>query len=332
MERTLAEALVTRLHEYGLILHSDVPLKRLEADALIRATLVHLDAEQQVLLTYSKEMTASATERIHTRRRNEPLFLVGHRVTERSAEILRDRGIRYLDGGGNAHISFDGVLLDVRGRKPLAFESEHATRHRGGTNLMSPKRAQMIFAILSWEHMLREPVRMLARTARVSLGQAQKTLDLLTHLGFLDENRRMLSSRREQLLEQWVQAYPAGLGSKQLSLSMSGDPSLPVDSDSALVVSGESAVGEALRPETLTLYSSKPPADLIRARRWRREEERPNIFLKEQFWEDPGASNQIATTTAPPLLIYADLLATRDSRQVEIAQQFRKHRDQLRAG
>jgi len=332
MDRTLADALLARLHEYGFGLRIEIPMEQLEPGELAPATLVHRDDEQQVLLSYSREMTASVAGKISPQQQVGPLFIIGPRVTERSAEIMRNRGIHYLDGSGNAHISFGDVLLDVRGRKALAFESLPHISHRGGTNLMSPKRAQVIFAVLSWERLLQEPVRSLAQASQVSLGQAQKTLDLLIHLDFIDQSRRMASDRRERLLEQWVQAYPTGLGSRQLSLSMVGDVSLPIESDSPLIISGESAVGTTLRPETLTLYSSEAPADLIRARRWRREEAHPNIFLKERFWEDPDAPDRIITTIAPPLLVYADLLASRDSRQIEIAQQFRKHHDQLRAG
>ncbi|GAA1316957.1 type IV toxin-antitoxin system AbiEi family antitoxin [Leucobacter albus] len=333
MDPLLAEALSARLRDYGLDVGSDPDLSRIEPYATVPFALKYRGQEERFQVTYAPQMTLSSLEQpIHTKRGEGKQLIVGPRITDRSAEILRSNGANYIDGGGNAYISFGDVLIDVRGRKPLTRLERNALVHsRGGVNLMSPKRAQVIFAILSWEHLLDGPVRALAVVSQVSVGQAQQTLDLLTEHGFLERNRTIHQFSRDRLLEQWVQAYPSGLGATQLRMQLVGETSLPLESDSPLVLSGESAIGDALRPETLTIYSAQLPNDLIRARRWRRAEGQPNIFLKMKFWEDPNQQGS-GGDAAPPLLVYADLLAAQDGRQREAAGEFRRQRDQLRAG
>lgn len=69
---------------------------------------------------------------------------------------------------------------------------------------------------------------------------------------------------------------------------------------------------------------AEPPADVVgRARRSRRNEEHPNIFLRRQFWCAPHEPEKPGVHEAPWLLVYADLLASNDSRQCEAAQQIR---------
>lgn len=334
MEDAIANQLLEKLYEYSLELDTKTPLTQLEPGDLVPARLRYREEQRELLLTYAPEMTASSLASVaNALYLNSAALILGPRITERSAEILRGSGINYLDAHGNAYIAFGNVLIDVRGRRaraPYGLLSPK-TGSRGGVNLMSPKRAQVVFALLSWEHLLTTSVRSIARAAQVSLGQVQETLDLLTAQGFLTNDRRMAPRMREQLLGQWVQAYPSGLGAKQIRFELSGDPRLPLHSTEEIAISGEAAVDELINHETLTLYCTADPRELIRERRWHRAEQRPNIFVKQKFWESPTRQNDFGVTTAPPLLVYADLLASQDGRQREVAVEFRKQHDQLRA-
>lgn len=334
MKPELLEALSAHLREYGLSAGSGQGLRGLEPGVLTPVTLKYRGSEKLFQMAYAPQMTMSALTRTNPDdSAASEQFVVGPRITERSAEILRNVGANYLDASGNAHIAFGDVLIDVRGRKaaPIA-KHKSGLQSRGGVNLMSPKRAQVIFALLSWEHLLDEPVRSLAVASKVSLGQAQETLELLAQHGYLGRGRGMVQTQRERLLEHWVGAYHSGLGAKQLRLKLAGDISAPLEPRRALLVSGESAAGGALRPETLTLYSDERPTELIRQRRWQREDAQPNVFLKQKFWEAPNSTDTDKVGIAPPLLVYADLLATGDGRQREAASEYRRQHDQLRAG
>ncbi|MHA3685280.1 type IV toxin-antitoxin system AbiEi family antitoxin [Leucobacter sp. HY1910] len=339
MDLTLAEDLQSRLHEYGLELRMGVTLENLEPGAVVHGELRYRGSTLRGNLSYVPEMTASTVAKTADfHQLDAPLLVVGDRVTERSADIMRERGINYMDGSGNAYINFEPVLIDVRGRRPSTpaaagqnTRTRNVVHQRGGINLMSPKRAQVIFALLSWEFLLESPLRELARVACVSLGQAQSTLQLLREQGFLAHRQGFSETMRERLLDLWVQSYPAGLGRGQLRATFFGDITVTESRESPVFISGESALRTHMRPETLTLYSHGQPTELYISLRWRREEARPNIFVKEQFWEDPHGHSSGGVFTAPPLLVYADLLAAQDSRQHEVALEFRELHAQLRA-
>lgn len=326
VKEALARELADRFDELGLRFAEPVDLAHLADQESIDVTLLHAQGRARYRLGYSPSLTGSSLKwaRPHYVA-HDRLLLVGPRVTERSAEMFRTLGINYVDQSGNAFISFDGVHIDVRGRRPnpaIPVEDNIPRMTRGGVNLFSTKRSQVIFAILSWEELLDGPLRELARTAGVSLGQAQETLELLEQYGFLEDRRHLSPRQRENLIDRWTAAYPASLGSRSKTGSFSGVFSDLRPTGTAVYVSGEAAVPSLLRPETIVLYSDAFPTDLIRAHRWRRDEESPNISLRHKFWAQPHTEGT-GTFRAPWLLVYADLMASNDSRQREAAQHLR---------
>lgn len=325
MDEQLAKDLVGHLDEFGLRFVEPVDLVGLHADTTVAATLGHGGGRERYRLGYSNTLTLSSLGWVPWPSGvKERLLLVGPRVTERSATMFRRSGINYLDQAGNAYITFDGVRVDVRGRRAPSRQKLPGSRPtRGGVNLFSAKRSQVIFALLSWPPLLDGPVRELARTAGVSLGQAHDTLELLTQYGFLHENRRLAAAQRERLIDQWTAAYPTGLGSVARTDHFSGDWSDLNVADRAIYVSGEAAVPALLRPETVVLYTDGLPVELIRARRWRRDDARPNIFIRRLFWRSPQPPADSGIHDAPWPLVYADLLASKDSRQREAAERLR---------
>ena len=72
-----------------------------------------------------------------------------------------------------------------------------------------------------------------------------------------------------------------------------------------------------LRPGVVTLYAEGLPARLMVDYRLRKSEE-GNIELRRRFW--PFNHEWEHPNLAPPVLIYADLLATADARCIETAQ------------
>jgi hypothetical protein len=327
MDETQARDFAERMDELGLRFREPVELTELQERSAEAVTLLHEKGSARFRVVYSPELTASAlgwAEPVYLKK--EPMLVLGPRVNARSAELFRPMGINYLDQAGNAFLSFEGVHIDVRGRKlgPRSDGAGAPRMTRGGVNLFSRKRSQVIFAILCWPELLSAPIRALAAAATVSLGQAQETLELLGQYGFLNEGRRLLPNRSAELIDLWVAAYPAGLGSAAHSFRLSGDITRLHATDGAIYVSGEAAVPDLLRAETLVAYSDELPAEVIRRHRWRRDDERPTIQLRFQWFRHPGSSEGPGVHTAPPLLIYADLLASQDGRQREAAMQLRE--------
>lgn len=327
MDSHIARRLANRFDEFELRLAGSIDLADLADQDSIAVTLQHAQGRADFQLGYSTTLTASSMQWARPiYLANQRILLVGPRVTERSAEIFRTLGINYIDASGNAFITFDGVHIDVRGRRPSpdeAVKNAVPRSTRGGVNLFSTKRSQVIFALLIWEELLVGPVRELARSSGVSLGQAQDTLELLGQYGFLDDSRLLSRRERERLIDQWTASYPAGLGARNKTGFFSGDFSQLSPTDAAVYVSGEAAVQSLRHQETVVLYTDVFPEDLIREHRWRRNEENPNIFLRRQFWTPPDLEDA-GIHKAPWLLVYADLLASNDSRQAEAAQHLRE--------
>lgn len=327
MEEQLAQNLAERFDEFGLRFREPIDLKNVPHLDTIPVTLTHEQGHAAYRVGFADTLIASSVDWAKPHYlQNKRLLLLGPRVTERSARMFRQLGINYLDQSGNAFITFAGVHIDVRGRR--APSSHHGTglSHltRGGVNLFSTKRSQVIFALLSWPELLEGSVRELGAASGVSVGQVQETLELLSQYGFLNERRQLAPSRREYLIDQWAAAYQTGLGSAARSGRFSGDWQQLETGDMAVYLSGEAAVPDLLRPETVVLYTEEFPTDMIRVHRWRRNNEHPTIFFRRQFWRSQHDPTGPGVHRAPWLLIYADLLASNDSRQREAAEQLRE--------
>lgn len=327
MEAVLAGELTGRLSELGLHISQPDALNQLAENEALRTMLGHREKSAAYQLVYLRSLTLSGLSKANLPAStvDRPLLL-GPRVTERSAEAFRGLGFNYLDGAGNAYITFGGVHIDVRGRRSKRAPHTRppgTVGSRGGVNLFSTKRAQVIFAILSWPPLLEGPLRELAVSAGVSLGLAKEVLDLLAQFEHLNEKKQFNPQSRDALIEQWAASYPTGLGSPTSAHAFSGDPSRIPITDVPLYISGEAAVPEHLRPETMLLYTDEFPSDLVLAGRWRRDTDSPNIFLRRKFWTSPHGADDPGIHAAPWLLVYADLLASNDSRQREAAQQLR---------
>jgi hypothetical protein len=72
----------------------------------------------------------------------------------------------------------------------------------------------------------------------------------------------------------------------------------------------------------VTLYTCGAPDDVILANRLR-PDERGAVEVLEAFWR-PIEDGDAARQTAPPLLVYADLTATGDPRNLEVARLVRE--------
>lgn len=260
----------------------------------------------------------------------ERLLLLGPIVHPRSARDLRAAGIQFLDAAGNAYLDFEGVLIDVRGRRldPHLAPHKHFSPERS-TNLFTPRRAQVVFVLLSWPVLLGASVRATAAAAKVSVGQAQSTLRLLDEQELYDHRSRRLL-RRDLLAERWAEAFAIGLGPKTRLKQFHGEPSrLMLEGNGEVFVSGEQAVSWIRNPSTATLYVDDFDPRLAFVNRWRTDEE-PNISVRRTFWAPPEDERPTHfPAPAPPLLVYADLLATHEGRQLEAARKVKEDHAEL---
>lgn len=247
-------------------------------------------------------------------------MIVGERVPASVAHRAIARDTWYADSAGNVYLRAPGVHIDIRGRRVPG------PRRAAGTTpvaLFAPRRAQVIFCLLQWPELVDGSISALAQASGASRAVVHETRTLLEAEGYLLPGGQNLE-RREELRGLWVESYRAGLWRAGRLATFVGEPNLDAwhESGQRIDVSGESAVA-GVRPVTLTAYVDAVDPRLVARSRWRKPgpTEQGNVVLRQRFWSapgaavDPGAGPQLA----PGLIVYADLVATREPRQLEVA-------------
>lgn len=252
------------------------------------------------------------------------LVYLADRIRPSIGRWIRDAGGWYADALGNVHLREPGILVDVSDR---ASKPPRTIPERAGvpSNLMSTGRAQVVFAVLTWPHLLTRSMREIGYAAGVSPAAVHKAFALLEVEQYLSPTRRL--TRRDELIDLWAAAYPLGLARATERARLQGDPSPAAwpDLGHRVYVSGEYAAADLTGPD-LVLYAQDLDPMAVIASRWQRPgpAEHANIIVRRTFWIDPDRRKRgPGVELAPPLLVYGDLLASTDPRQREIARKMR---------
>jgi hypothetical protein len=248
-------------------------------------------------------------------------LLVTDYVNPELAEIMKNQGIFFIDAAGNAFIDATPIYIFVKGEKPTKVVKVKPVKR-----VFKPGGLKLIFALLNNPGMENATYRDMAKAANVALGTVDFVMTELKELGFLidmaKKGRQLLKTG--QLLRRWVEAYPENLKPKLVqekfrtnALHWWKDIN-PADFD--FFWGGEIAAAKLtvnLKPERYTIYTDHLPGKLI---------------YKFKFQKDPNGNVEFVTPfwtfgwefaekkVVPPLLIYADLMATGDARAIEAAE------------
>ncbi|WP_157224980.1 type IV toxin-antitoxin system AbiEi family antitoxin [Nocardia thailandica] len=273
-------------------------------------------------LIWLPHVTLSALARHSGYNAPHPILVAGPRIGSRTAAALRQAQIDFIDTAGNAHLDFGPVLIDIRGRDNPALVPNHRSPE---SNLFSAKRMQVVFALLTWPGLVEQPVRTVAHVAGTSVGIAQSALEGMRQFDYLIGPALR---RRDELVDLWSAAYRSTLMPKVRQASYQGDVS-QWSPPLGYLVSGESAVNTIRHPQTLAVYVKNfDPIEAVHSR-WRRTDH-ANIEVRHKFWNEPPWSEPrdptgaFTESAAPPLLVYADLLASKEPRQAEVAHALRR--------
>ncbi|NUU24894.1 MAG: hypothetical protein HOV68_25820 [Streptomycetaceae bacterium] len=261
-----------------------------------------------------------------------PTLVVARSITERAAELLRERGIDYIDAAGNAHIAWNDVFIDVRGRRSAAVRTDAPASR--GSKAFGRAGLRIGLVLLAWPDLAGEPLRRIARAGGVSLGTAQAVVDDLSRAGYLydgPDGRR--PARAGELLSRWSEAYSTTLSPALFLGSFSVEDiswwsgAKEELAESEVQLGGEAAASlmdPHLVPATVTLYAEEVPRALVATRRMTRAESGGNVQFRRRFWDVEQED-----WVVPPVLTYADLLASGDPRQREHADRIRISDDRL---
>ena len=252
-----------------------------------------------------------------------PGAVVARYITPPMAEQLKALDVLFMDTAGNAYIRFPNFLIYVTGRKPKA----PAPRERR-VRALRPTGLKVIFALLCRPDMIGAPYRDIARAAGVALGTVGWVLFDLKRLGYLRETkaRGRVLEERQRLIDAWVEAYTRELRPKLKPRRFKvANANWWKTEDLAafdIWLGGEPAAAvltKHLRPEIVTVYGDTRFATLARKIQPIKDEH-GNLELLQKFWRFDAPRYDKRFPLTPPLLIYADLVATADARNIETAQ------------
>lgn len=258
------------------------------------------------------------------------LLLVAPRITVEAAEKCRELDLQFIDAVGNAYLRGPGLYVLVKGQRPIDSEDllligQEGKRAGTATHL------RVIFALLCKPELLNTPYREIARVAGVALGTIGWVFDDLADRGITTGgvrkgNRVMLE--RKKLIDEWVTTYPIKLRPK---LNPRRFKALRPDWWKAIDITqygaqwGTEVAAERLtgylRPAMVTIYLHKEQGrqnltKLVAENRLR-PDPAGDIEILDSFWAFDN--EQPVAQFVPPLLAYADLIATLDPRNLEAA-------------
>jgi hypothetical protein len=243
-------------------------------------------------------------------------------LTEKVKKELRDNYISYIEMNGDAFIHKHPLYVSISGSKKTSVKMHKPNRAFSKTGL------KIIFAYLTTNESLDHPVRIWASMLDVGYSNFHYVNQGLKDLKFLivkDANTMVLHNKKA-LLERWVQHYEERLKPAlfigrfrfvsrddyktwemldfvNTSTDWGGEPA-------AAVLTGN------LEPQLFTIYTLETKAEL--AKKYRIiPDEKGDIAVYENFYRNYPFVHMRPITH--PILIYADLIITQESRNMKIA-------------
>lgn len=252
---------------------------------------------------------------------NNMFLLVTRHVNPEMAEVLRGLNINFIDTAGNAFIKLPPLYINIQGRR--LKESEKVQRPG---RVFQPAGLQLIFTLLCNPRLEENPLREIAEYSGVGLTTVQKTLKGLEKQGFLalQSNKKYKLINKETLIKKWTVLYPEKLKPKYFVGRFKAE-SDNIFNVKDLINMGAQWGGETaasmitnyIRPAFHTVYVDRNRMGEFMLRNRLRKDTAGNFEVVERFWNfnpdyDPPS-------IVHPVLIYADLIAVGDQRDIETA-------------
>ncbi|EKS9796430.1 MULTISPECIES: type IV toxin-antitoxin system AbiEi family antitoxin [Burkholderia] len=300
------------------------------ADAMIRFDVAGQAFEMPVAVSLRVESLSGALAEL--RRRGEPaapgersLMLVAPYLSAELAAGLTDQGIPFLDTAGNACLTEPEATVMIAGRPKPA-----RTPRRQASRATTPKGLAVMFALATQPGLVAQPYRAIAAASDVALGTVNLAMDDLIARGLVGQRRNgeRLMPDWPRFVQEWVALYPSRLRAKLPSRRFASlAPDWWRGFDFAAFdarLGGEPAADlltRDLKPAAITVYTHGTASNRLLLQGRLRPDERGDVEIVEAFWPRSAelAWREQEVPVVPPLLIYADLVASGDSRNLSIA-------------
>jgi hypothetical protein len=251
-------------------------------------------------------------------------IIVLPQVTADMADILRKDNVQFIDTAGNGFINQPPIYLFVKGNKAKNIESLPTTRRA-----FKQTGLRVLYAFLCQPGLENETYRTIAEKTKVALGMVNWVVKDLEELGFLIRTgkagraRQLRLIEKERLLERWITAYAEQLRPKLLLGRYRGAAGWWQEAmlkPQEAQWGGEVAAAKLtdyLKPATETVYVDRDNlAAFLRKNRLQKDPQ-GEVEILARFWQlETIPPNR---DMVHPLLVYADLMATGNQRNIETA-------------
>lgn len=250
----------------------------------------------------------------------EKLIFVTRYVTQNMAKVLKQYNIQFIDVAGNAYINLPPIYIDITGKQNVNIKAQREKKRA-----FKQTGLKVIFALLNNPHLIKTTYRNIAKEANVALGTVNWIMrELKQEMFVIDkgDKGRVLNNELD-LYNRWVIAYPDRLREKLvLGQYTAKNPEwwkrvkiTDFDAQWGGEV-GAARITKYLEPEDITIYIDENHITDFILEHNLIQDPNGNIEFLRKFWEN---DKQVNNEVVPHILVYADLIKTRDPRNIETA-------------
>ncbi len=279
--------------------------------------------KEKVLIKTKYEVRPSQVGQLHDQAKlyQKEIFLVASNyITPSAKRLLKEYRISYLDSGGNIHLKLNKGLIFIEGKhvKPPSEKYKNRAFTKVGAKLIYTLLREPSYADLNY--------RSLSEISTCSLGSISKIMDHLKKEQFIINlpNKKIKLIQQDKLMAKWIetlknQLLPAMLIGKYNFPRSKKWHEINLKQKQGYRWGGEVAASiltKNLRPQEYTIYTSKKSSELMKDFKLT-PDKNGELSVYREFWND--GSTQTKSATVDPVLIYAELMASSDSRNIEAA-------------
>lgn len=249
----------------------------------------------------------------------ETLALASGYISPSQAERLRRLNIMFLDTAGNAYFNKPGLYVYIAGNKPETPSMKKPVSIFNATGL------KLLFHLLTKPDLEKEDYRTIEEETNVPRTSVGRIMNDLERGGFLIRRtaKERFLVRKPELFKRWAESYGEKLRIKlkpkrYYSTKQTGRWWEEIKIKEYQSVWGGETGGAKLtghlKPQNVTIYADSTLPKL-QAKYGLIKDEKGEIEILRKFWQFGETED-----SAPPLVVYADLLATADERNLETAE------------
>lgn len=245
-------------------------------------------------------------------------------------EILKTARINYLEAAGNCFIQKPGFFFYINDQAVTPL------RKIQNGKLWKPAGLRLVFALLQNDGLLNQPYREMAKKATIALGNIGDLLQELQQDGYIktmkEKNKETFYFvRKPELQKKWIELFVALLRPKLMQgrfrFMTPADKGRWKNANLPNTYWGGEAAGAILtnylEPQVFTIYTNLPKIEIMKTFRLL-PDKNGDVEILDLFWYTAKDMMDDTQKTVGPLLAYAELATSMDSRNRETAERIKQ--------